>query len=76
MKNLCFDVEDLIAFIRTNIGTYEVIKVKSDQYGYRYKVFIDITGPNGNTATVLTAWIVAEDKMGLTSAYAKDRSKK
>ena len=29
-----------------------------DEYGKRYNVELPITGPNGNTVTVLTAWIV------------------
>ena len=41
-----------------------------------YKVYIDVKAPNGNTATVLTAWIVAKGETRLTSAYVKDRPKK
>ncbi len=29
-----------------------------DEYGKRYNVELPITGPNGHTVTVLTAWIV------------------
>lgn len=29
-----------------------------DEYGKRYNIELPITGPNGNTVTVLTAWIV------------------
>ncbi len=29
-----------------------------DEYGQRYNVTLPLTGPNGNTANVLTAWII------------------
>ncbi|MDT5120771.1 MAG: hypothetical protein QOC96_253 [Acidobacteriota bacterium] len=31
---------------------------EEDQHGKRYNVTLPITGPNGNTVNVLTAWIV------------------
>ena len=48
------------------------LEPKGDQgYGMRYQQIMDLKGPNGKTAKVLTAWI--EDKgikdFRLTSAY-------
>jgi hypothetical protein len=35
------------------------VPAKTDQYGQRFTVDMPITGPNGNTVTVRTGWIVA-----------------
>jgi len=35
---------------------------KEDDYGKRYTVVLPIIGPNGNTADVLTAWIILHDR--------------
>lgn len=42
----------------------------ADEYGQRYTVTLPITGPNGKTAAVLTAWIIApgSDSPSLTTA--------
>jgi hypothetical protein len=42
-----------------------------DEYGKRYNVEVAITGPNGNTAIVLTAWIFrpGNDVPYLTTVY-------
>lgn len=42
-------------------------------HGPRYEVDIPVTGPNNQTHTVLTAWIIDEKGTRLTSAYVKDR---
>jgi hypothetical protein len=41
-----------------------------DEHGKRYTAEVAITGPNGNTAVVLTAWIIrpGTDFPSLTSA--------
>lgn len=36
----------------------EALIRQEDEYGKRYNVNVLITGPNGHTATVLTAWII------------------
>jgi hypothetical protein len=36
----------------------EALFSREDEYGKRYQVTLPITGPNGNTAQVLTAWII------------------
>ncbi len=51
---------------------YEEATVRhEDEYGKRYNVEVLITGPNGNTAAVLTAWIIrpGTDFPSLTTAY-------
>ena len=44
---------------------------REDEFGKRYNVKVAITGPNGNTAVVLTAWIIrpGTDFPSLTTAY-------
>ena len=37
---------------------HEAVLGHEDEYGQRYNVTLPITGPNGNTADVLTAWII------------------
>ena len=36
----------------------EALMRHEDQHGQRYNVNVPITGPNGHTVTVLTAWII------------------
>jgi hypothetical protein len=52
-----------VPFFEAKIGA-------EDQYGQRYNVHVQITGPNGKTGVVLTAWIVrpGTDYPFLTSA--------
>ena len=54
----------------------EAIVREEDEYGKRYTVEVAITGPNGNTAVVLTAWIIkpGTDFPFLTSARCISRS--
>ena len=70
------NADELIKIIRKQVPTNEAIKTKSDAYGDRYKVYMDVTGPNGNTTTILTAWLVANGETRLTSAYVKDKPNK
>lgn len=65
------NADDLIQQIYDKLPEYEV-KEKTDKgWGKRYEVRMELTGPNGKTAKVITAWI--DDKntgqMRLTSAY-------
>ena len=65
----------LIECIKEQVKANEAIKTTSDKYGDKYKVYMDITGPNGNIATILTAWVVANGETRLVSAYVKKRPK-
>jgi filamentous hemagglutinin len=44
--------------ISAELPYHEASIGKNDQYGARYNVIMPITGPNGRTVDVLTAWIV------------------
>ncbi len=63
--------EELIGQIYNKLPECEAKEKSDNGWGKRYEIIMDITGPNGKTAKVLTAWI--DDKntgeMRLTSAY-------
>lgn len=54
---------------------YEAIVGDEDEYGKRYNVTILVLGPSGNTANVLTAWIIrpGTDFPSLTTLYCEER---
>lgn len=65
------NADDLIEQINAKLPDYEAVEKGDRGWGKRYEVIMDIEGPNGKTAKVLTAWI--DDKntgeMRLTSVY-------
>lgn len=65
------NVDELISQIYDKISEYDAREKPDNGWGKRYEVIMDITGINGKTAKVLTAWI--DDKntgeMRLTSVY-------
>ncbi len=48
----------LIGKIKQALKKYPAIEAGTDQYGRRYNVDMEISGPNGMTAWVRTAWIL------------------
>lgn len=56
----------------------EMILKQDDQYGKRYEQIMKITGPNGKTANVLTAWIKESESSEprLTSLYVTEKEGK
>ena len=68
------NAEELIADIYNNINNFEAIKKPDNGYGDRYQIVMQLTGPNGKIANVLTAWL--DDKytgeIRLISAYVID----
>lgn len=65
------NADELISQIYSKIPEYNAKEKPDNGWGKRYEVIMDIAGPNGKTAKVLTAWI--DDKntgeMRLTSVY-------
>ena len=55
----------------------ELAYKREDKYGKRYELIMQITGLNGKTATVVTAWIKENDasEPRLTSVYVDKRKK-
>jgi len=67
----------LITAIKNNLSYYPAIPKGNSGHGMRYEVVMNITGINGKTAKVLTAWIDDKEsgEMRLTNAYV-DKKKK
>jgi len=67
--------QHLIDNIRMNVTMYPAWPKEDLGHGQRYEVIMDLVGPNGKTASVLTAWI--DDKttgeMRLINAYVDRR---
>lgn len=65
------NADHLIEQIRSNLPLYKAVEKGDRGYGMTYEVIMDITGPNGKTAKVLTAWIDDQSKgeMRLTTIH-------
>ncbi|MCL2225263.1 MAG: hypothetical protein FWB96_09900 [Defluviitaleaceae bacterium] len=65
------NADSLIANIRQGLSKFSATAKGDSGHGMRYEVIMTLTGPNGKTANVLTAWIFDKRKneMRLTSAY-------
>ena len=61
----------LISNILANINKYNAVPKGNDGYGMRYEVLMNLTGVNGKTANVLTAWVddTNAGEVRLISAY-------
>lgn len=66
---------DLKTKILDSFDEKELVYKREDKYGKRYEQIVQITGPNGKTANVLTAWIKDNDNAEprLTSIYVDKR---
>ena len=65
------NADELIQQIYSSLSKYSAKEKPDNGWGKRYEVKMDLTGPNGKTAKVITAWIDDKDtgEMRLTSAY-------
>lgn len=65
------NVDDLIEQIYAKLPEYNAVKKGDRGWGMTYEVIVDITGPNGKTAKVLTAWIddKSNGEMRLTTVH-------
>jgi len=61
----------LVKNIRINVKKFNAVEKPDLGYGKRFEVLITLTGANGKTANVLTAWIVDKNtsQTRLTSLY-------
>ncbi|WP_171804992.1 phage portal protein [Mahella australiensis] len=67
--------QTLIEQIYQGIDQYPAVYKGTDQYGDKYEIVMDITGNNGKTAKVKTAWRIENDgKIRMVSAYV-DKTK-
>ncbi|HJB29713.1 MAG TPA: phage head morphogenesis protein, partial [Candidatus Blautia faecavium] len=67
--------QDLIQNIRNNLSNSEAKPKGNNGYGMMYEIVMDIKGPNGKTAKVLTGWINDEknEEMRLTTVHIDKR---
>ncbi|MED0761594.1 hypothetical protein P4S93_12555, partial [Aneurinibacillus thermoaerophilus] len=67
------NADELMKQVQEKLPQSEAILGKADQYGQRYTVDMQITGPNGNTTTVRTGWIIkpGSDVPEMTTIYVK-----
>lgn len=64
--------------ILENFSEDKLVYKREDQFGKRYEIIMKITGANGKTANVLTAWIKESDdaEARLTSLYVTRKGSK
>lgn len=72
-----YNADMLIADILANARKFEAVPRGDDGYGMRYEVIMKLTGVNGKTANVLTAWLDDKEnnELRLISAYI-DKTKR
>lgn len=69
------NVDELIEQIHEKLPQYDAVEKGDRGWGMTYEVVVDIKGPNGKTAKVLTAWIDDKDngEMRLTTVHVDNR---
>lgn len=69
--------KELIDNINNHFDTAKLEERGDSGYGMRYQQVMNLNGPNGKSANVLTAWIDEADHIRLTSVYVtkKEESK-
>lgn len=70
------NVDALIANIQQNLKEEEFVEKGDSGHGMRYENILTLTGANGKTANVLTAWIEDNGDRRLTSVYVTKRGKR
>ncbi|OCA98039.1 hypothetical protein BGS1_02110 [Clostridium beijerinckii] len=67
------NADELMNQVYEKLSSSESVLGKVDQYGQRYTVDMQITGPNGNTTIVRTGWILKPDSTipEMTTIYVK-----
>lgn len=65
--------KDLMLNIESKIDESKFVSIGNVGYGERYEYIIEIEGPNGKKANVLTAWIQDGEEKRLTSIYVTDK---
>jgi ribosome-binding ATPase YchF (GTP1/OBG family) len=67
----------LVDSIHKGLNVFPVVYKGSNEYGKSYAVLMELTGPNGKAANVMTAWLddSLTGEIRLTSVYVKKRKK-
>ena len=65
----------LIADIKCNLHCYPAISKGHNGWGETYDIILNLCGPNGKNANVLTAWIVRDGETfpRLTNVYVTEK---
>ena len=68
------DADELMRNVAEHINNFPAIEKPDNGYGKRFQILMELTGKNGKTAKVMTAWIKDKDTGGirLTSIYVKE----
>jgi hypothetical protein len=68
------NADELIAQVREKLPDYKAVEKGDRGWGMTYEVIMNIKGPNGKTAKVLTAWIDdnKNGEMRLTTIHVDD----
>ena len=64
---------DLMLNIEANIDESKFVPKDDIGFGLRYEYVVELEGPNGKKANVLTAWIQDGDEKRMTSVYVTDK---
>lgn len=65
--------EDLMKNIDDHVDESKFVEKGDKGYGMRYEFVLELEGPNGKKANVLTAWIQDGEDKRLTSVYVTDK---
>jgi filamentous hemagglutinin len=58
------DADSLKQQVMSQLARIKAERGKSDTYGERFNVYVPVTGPNGRTIDVRTAWIYEKGRYG------------
>lgn len=75
-KALGYDMtnaDDLIQNILDHVDESQFVQKTDNGYGMLYEYIMQLIGPNGKTANVLTAWIEDGKKKRMTSVYVTEK---
>ena len=68
------DVDELMRNVAAHINNFTAVEKPDNGYGKRFQILMELTGKNGKTANVMTAWLQDKDTkiIRLTSIYVKE----
>ena len=68
------DADELMRNVAAHINNYTAVEKPDNGYGKRFQILMELTGKNGKTAKVMTAWIQDQETkvIRLTSIYVKE----
>lgn len=68
------DADELAQNVAAHINEFTAVEKSDNGYGKRFQILMRLTGKNGKTANVMTAWIQDKDTgmVRLISIYVKE----